>query len=183
MAKLSPNGREVLWATFLGGGEDDSAAALTVDARGNVYIGGETSSPDFPATASATPSAGTAAAGTAAAFAAKLDTSGRLVYATVFPAGSVTGLALDSQGGAWLAGSAVAGFSVTAGAFDTQYAGVSGDGYLEKIGPSGKPLYGSYMGTGDSPLAVAVNADDEPLVAGAGGFFGHPAPKQPADSL
>ncbi len=45
--KLDPTGQTVLYATFGGTGED-TVSDLAVDAAGNIYVGGETSSPVFP---------------------------------------------------------------------------------------------------------------------------------------
>jgi len=48
VAKLSPSGSSVVWATYLGGKGADSADAITLDASGNVWVAGATTSPDFP---------------------------------------------------------------------------------------------------------------------------------------
>ncbi len=164
VAKLTPDGREILWATFLGGNENDSASVLAVDARGGVYVGGATSSTDFPA------------ASQTGAFGVKLDSSGRIVYSTVFNASSVTGIAVDAQGNAWLSGLAAAGLPVTAGALDTQYDSLDGDGYLAKLAPAGNLVFATYLGTKRSVLALAIDSVGQPVVAGQGSFFGHTAP-------
>ena len=48
VAKISPDGSTLLWATFLGGSSGDVAAAIAVDGQGDVYVGGWTASADFP---------------------------------------------------------------------------------------------------------------------------------------
>ncbi|HXS95956.1 MAG TPA: hypothetical protein VN736_15225, partial [Candidatus Limnocylindrales bacterium] len=48
-AALAPDGSEILWSTYTGGGGDDGALAVTVDAQGSVILAGQTWSPDFPA--------------------------------------------------------------------------------------------------------------------------------------
>lgn len=53
VARLSANGSTLLGATYLGGGFDDVAEAVAVDAVGNAYVAGWTSSVDFPTTAGA----------------------------------------------------------------------------------------------------------------------------------
>src|ERR1051326_7395856 len=54
-AQVLPQGtRNILtYSSFLGGKFDDFPHAMTVDAQGNVYIVGETNSPDFPVTSGA----------------------------------------------------------------------------------------------------------------------------------
>src|SRR5262249_28258625 len=52
VAKLSPKGNSLRFATYLGGAATDSANALAVDDHGNAFVAGATSSSNFP-TASA----------------------------------------------------------------------------------------------------------------------------------
>ena len=47
VAKIASDGG-LEWATYLGGSDKDTAVALAVDQQGNVYVAGNTSSPDFP---------------------------------------------------------------------------------------------------------------------------------------
>jgi len=51
VAKLSPTGASLVWATFLGGSGNDSANAISLGTGGLIYIGGQTSSADLPVTA------------------------------------------------------------------------------------------------------------------------------------
>ncbi len=50
VAKLSPDGTNLVYSTLLGGGSADFAAAIAVDARGNTIVTGWTDSDNFPAT-------------------------------------------------------------------------------------------------------------------------------------
>jgi hypothetical protein len=52
VAKLSPSGA-LLWSTYIGGTNSDSANTIAVDASGNVWVCGDTASTDFPLTANA----------------------------------------------------------------------------------------------------------------------------------
>ncbi|MCZ2150582.1 MAG: SBBP repeat-containing protein [Bryobacterales bacterium] len=47
-AKLNAAGSGMVWATYLGGRSPDEARALAVDGKGNVWVSGVTSSPEFP---------------------------------------------------------------------------------------------------------------------------------------
>ena len=49
-AKLNPAGSELVYSTFLGGGNSDSATGIALDGSGGIYLAGRTSSSDFPAT-------------------------------------------------------------------------------------------------------------------------------------
>ncbi len=50
VSKFNGDLTHLLAATFLGGATDDSAHAMVLDSRGNVYLTGQTESPDFPIT-------------------------------------------------------------------------------------------------------------------------------------
>jgi hypothetical protein len=49
-AKLNPSGTAMVWATYLGGTGADVGDAIAVEASGNVWVSGTTTSTDFPAT-------------------------------------------------------------------------------------------------------------------------------------
>ena len=48
VAKLNGLGTALLYSTFLGGGSEDRADAITIDSAGNAYVSGGTFSDDFP---------------------------------------------------------------------------------------------------------------------------------------
>src|SRR5205085_36863 len=48
VAKLNPAGNRLLYSTYLGGGADDEGLAIAVDAGGNAYVTGLTTSSSFP---------------------------------------------------------------------------------------------------------------------------------------
>ena len=70
LTRLSPDGRRIGFSTWLGGRTNDQANAVALDAQGNVYLAGTTSSPDFP---TANPLFGLS--GVSDAFIAKLSAS------------------------------------------------------------------------------------------------------------
>lgn len=47
-ARVSPAGDSMDWASYLGGNGNDDGRGITLDARGNVYLAGDTDSTDFP---------------------------------------------------------------------------------------------------------------------------------------
>src|SRR5262249_31663390 len=48
VTKLNPAGAALVYSTYLGGSGIESGDGIAVDASGNAYAVGETSSPDFP---------------------------------------------------------------------------------------------------------------------------------------
>ena len=50
VAQLGKNGSSLLYSTYFGGGDREDSNAITLDKGGNVYIAGNTNSPNFPVT-------------------------------------------------------------------------------------------------------------------------------------
>ncbi len=101
VAKVSADGT-LLWATFLGGSDMDAAVGLAVDRQDNVYVAGNTSSPDFPTTV---PRIGVA--GQSAAFLTRLSPAGGVVYSAVVSGegrNSAMAVAVDLNGNGYVAG-------------------------------------------------------------------------------
>ena len=94
--KLDATGKTVLFTTITGKG-NDVAAGLALDAAGNIYVAGSTSSPDFPLRnpLQATPGQG---------FIAKFTPDGgQVLYSTYFP-GPIAALAVDPAGNMYVTG-------------------------------------------------------------------------------
>ena len=107
---MSPAGI-VLYSTFLGGSGDDAGNAIAVDANGNAYVGGITTSLNFPVFPANLPLGNafqTRLLGGTDGFVAKLDPGGAtLAYSTYLGSNTddaVLGLALDAAGNALVTG-------------------------------------------------------------------------------
>lgn len=48
ITKLSPNGMDILFSTYIGGTSDDSIKSVTIDSQNNIIFAGTTQSSDFP---------------------------------------------------------------------------------------------------------------------------------------
>ncbi|HEX5229900.1 MAG TPA: SBBP repeat-containing protein [Bryobacteraceae bacterium] len=53
LTQINPDGSKLLYSTYFGGRFDDSVSSVTLDAQGNVYLGGVTVSPDLAVTSNA----------------------------------------------------------------------------------------------------------------------------------
>lgn len=157
----------LVYSTYIGGTGNDYGIAIAVDVSGNTYIGGVTTSTDFP-TMSPFQTAGED-------FVTKLNSSGTaLIYSTYF--GQTTGsnfledLAIDGSGNVYLAGEgAGSGFPVVnqiSSACDSNcQLGASG-GFVTKLNAAGSALvYSSRIG-GCEALAIAVDSSGNAYVAG-----------------
>jgi uncharacterized protein (TIGR03437 family) len=171
ITKMDGTSGAILYSTYLGGNNDESANQIKVDASGNAYIIGTTFSTDFPATKGALQ---TTLKGPQNAFAAKLNPAGNaLVYATYLggSGGEIgRGIDLDSLGDAYVVGVTYSrDFPVHGTAFGfTPNPGIA-DGFLTEINPTGTAsIYSGYMGgTGFDELeSVAVNSLGEANVVG-----------------
>jgi hypothetical protein len=159
------------YSTYLGGSGDDEASAIAVDASGNAYIAGTTTSTNFPVTAGALL---TTAGGGNNGFVAKLNPAGSaLVYSTYLGGTGNDGalnIAVDVSGNAYVTGvTASTNFPTTVGAFQTTFGGGTNDAFVVKLNPTGSALvYSTYLGgnSDDSGLGIAVDASGDAYVAG-----------------
>jgi hypothetical protein len=172
VARLDASGA-VVYATYLGGTDSDTAGDVAINSSGEVYVTGTTVSANFPTVAGAPD---TALSGNEA-FVARLNSNGSgLVYSTFLGGGSDdggNGIALDSAGAAYVTGfTRSTDFPVTTDAFQSGRADASSgsDAFVAKLNAGGTALaYASYLGgTGDDTgNDVAVDADGNAYVTGS----------------
>ena len=164
----------LVYGTFLGGIGMDRAYAIASDASGNAYVTGQTASESFPITPG---SFSNLYHGESDAFVAKLSADGSLLLYAAYLGGDKgdygMGIAVDSAGGAFVAGSTASpNFPVTAGAFDTTYTGAGyTDPFVARVTPDGTALvYATYLGGdgmfNDEGRAIAVDASGNAYVTG-----------------
>jgi hypothetical protein len=154
------------YATYLGGTKTDYGIAVAVDASGNTYVAGYTTSADFPKLSAYDSTLG---AGDVDAFVAKINSTGKaLVYSTYL--GGATGvdravaIAIDASGNAYVTGTTTGGFPTTAGAYQSTATG--SDSFVAKLGPAGSTLlYATYV-QGVEARGIAVDAAGSAYVAG-----------------
>lgn len=157
VVKLNAAGNTMLFATYLGGSQEDRAMGLTVDTAGYAYVTGHTTSADFPTTASAFDQTHN---GSHDAFVARLTPDGSgLDYAT-FLGGSgedrARGLALDNDGVIYLTGETwSADFPTVRPLFDTLNGGQ--DAFIAQFSHDGTHLLlSSYWGGSDWDRGTAI---------------------------
>lgn len=170
IAKLSPDGSTLVYATFIGGSGRDWIHSIAVDASGAVYATGETSSSDFPVTSGSFDTSYNG--GLVDAFVLKLDPTGsNLMYSTYlggshYEGDMGTGIAIDGDGAAYVAGITWSSdFPSTSGAFDTSQNGLQ-DAFVAKLDPSGSTLvYATFLGGSQHDMVYRLGIDVDALGA------------------
>jgi Ca2+-binding RTX toxin-like protein len=183
--KLNPTGTDLIYWTYIGGAGSEQPFGNFVDAQGNVFMTGRTSSseatfpdgdgfgaiPGFDRTYNGA-TAGSEPGGDA--FVIKLNAAGTgLVYATyIGGSGDELPVAIDATGGsAHIAGttdSDEATFPVLDGP-DLTYNGGPSDAFVARLTPAGDALtYAGYIGgaLAENGLAVAVDGAGNAYTAG-----------------
>jgi hypothetical protein len=177
VTKLNPSGSGLVYSTYVGGNDDDSAAGIAVDASGNAYITGDTTSTNYPTTASAFQRT---MLGIDSGFITKLNAGGTaFVYSTYLGAdlnpdgtgGNNFGMAIavDTSGNAYVTGQTDStGFPVTAGAFQRTFHATN-NAFVTKLNASGSGLvYSSFLGGSneDCGSGIAVDGSGNAYVVG-----------------
>jgi hypothetical protein len=175
VAKINAAGTAFVYATLIGGADNDVGLAIAVDATQCAYIAGFTRSTNFPRFGAQQ----TAHGGGQDAFLAKLAQGGRaLVYSTLLGStGNEVGLAVavDSTGAAYLAGTTGSTAFPRVNPFQNTYGGAVSDGFLAKYEPYATPV----AAFARSPQGINhMNLGDLTSVGAGGAFSSQPAVAQ-----
>lgn len=192
-AKLTPDGSRLVYATYIGGKNDDFALGIAVDSAGAAYVTGATLSSDFPVTAGAAQTTfGGSGGGHIAsgdAFLVKINPAGSAFSYATYLGGSQNergaGVVVDKDGNAWVSGHTLSrNFPVSQDAAQKTFGGTvvdlsnPGDGFVTQVNATGtRILYSTYVGgsAGDYVSALALSRDGGLLFAGGSSSRNLPA--------
>jgi len=183
LAKLTPAGDALEYATYLGGSDNDEAYGVAIDGAGAAYVTGSTRSPDFPVQGSIQ-----GYAGESDVFVAKLSPSGAdLVYSTLLGGTDLEvgrDIATDATGSAYITGNTSSSNFPTVTPLQPVHGGGT-DAFVAKLAPSGGTLvYSTFLGgsSGDEGSGITVDAAGRATVVGSTSSPNFPllAPLQPA---
>jgi RHS repeat-associated protein len=173
VAKVSPDGRSLIYSTFLGGASRDVANAVVVDAAGNAYVTGFSGSNAFPIVAGGFQ---TVRRGGWDVFVAKLNPAGNQLLYSTFLTGTGDdfghGIAIDSSLNAYVTGTTSStDFPVSPGAYDTTFNGGQADFFVFKLSPGGNArVFATYLGgnalENGQQTRIAVNEAGNAFVGG-----------------
>src|SRR5215813_3472528 len=172
VAKISADGTNLLFSSYLGGSDIDQAFAIALDSAGDAYVTGSTSSTNFNIKNALYPTNSSNATGRFDAFITKVKGDGStLVYSTYLGGSGLDeayGIAVDSSGAAYVTGVTSSTNFKLANAIQTNNAGNS-DAFVTKINPQGSALlFSTYVGGSglDVAYGVAVDASSRIYITG-----------------
>lgn len=194
ITKLDPNGN-LLYSTYLGGNSGDGAFGLAVDADGDAYVAGQTTSSNFPVTPGAyqqylgqpNPAQGNGPATPSMCgqeycsdvFVTKLDPTGSQLLYSTFLGGAgadlLQGLAIDGSGDAFVTGNAGSpdfpnpNNTTLLGDLPQNACPAYGCNlaYVTELNPTGTGLvYSVFLGGSLIPLGVALDSSGDAFITG-----------------
>ncbi|MCT7976949.1 SBBP repeat-containing protein [Laspinema olomoucense] len=175
VTKLAPDGKSLIYSTFLGGSGFEEGNDMAIDNRGNVYLTGETTSSDLPQVAPIQPGFG----GNGDAFVGKILADGRTIDYLTYLGGngfeSGNAIAVNPVGTAFVTGQSASANFATVNPLPNAAGGVQGDAFVVAIAQPINPT---------QPIVVPVGAPapDPGSLPGPGGaepFPPAPAPTEP----
>lgn len=161
IAKLAPDGSDLIYATLLGGSDQDYGGDIALDGAGNAYLTGRTLSADFPVTAGAFDAEYNAPSD---AFVAVLNNDGSaLTYATYLGADdfdSGEAITVDGAGDIYVTGyTGSANFPTTPDAYQATYNGER-DAFITKLNPT-ELIYSTFVGGSDQDYSHTIALQGE----------------------
>ncbi|HVA93782.1 MAG TPA: SBBP repeat-containing protein, partial [Candidatus Dormibacteraeota bacterium] len=164
VSKLSADGSNLIFSTYLGGTGIDQAAGVALDTSADVYVVGDTSTPNL-ATPGVFSQGASLISGTFGGFVAKLNptaTAPFMFYAYLNGGGArANAVALDASGNAYVVGNASsAAFPTTPTAFQSTFTGASNgafDAFFSVISANGSALSYSTLLAGSGFGSVIAN--------------------------
>lgn len=171
IAKMNASGTALIYSTYLGGSDAEGSSGIAVNPAGAVYVTGYTNSFDFP---TKNPFQGSNAGGYDICI-TKINASGTgLIYSTYLGGSGEDyygGIALDSEGAAYVTGSTNSIDFPTQNPIQWSKAGESDafDAFITKINSAGNELiYSTYLGGSDADggVDIAVDPEDAAYVGG-----------------
>jgi hypothetical protein len=166
------------YSTYLGGNGTDDGFGIAVDAAGNAYVVGQTTSTNFPTLSGYTSSADASGI----AFVSKLNPTGTALLYSTYLGGtggeSGNGIALDPSGNVYLTGYTMSSDFPVVNGFQTSTGTTNANAFVARIDTTqtgtASLVYSTYLGgggnstnpIGDTGYAIAVDASGLAYVTG-----------------
>ncbi len=146
-----------VWSTYYGGIGMDESHCVTTDNLGNIYLAGQTDSPNGISSGGFQDSIG----GLTDAYLVKFDALGNRLWATYY--GGINDeddirVTTDTLGNVYLAGWTYSDSAIASGGFQNIYGGL-GDAFLVKFDAAGNRLWATYYGGSAIENGLGVSTD------------------------
>lgn len=177
--KLSSNGSNLIYSTYIGGSDDEVGNGIVVNSAGHAFVTGGTASANFPVTAGVYDTQYNCGPRSpfvrGDAFVLELNTTGTALDFSTFLGGSSVdegvGIVIDANNNSYVTGYSTSNDFPVQNAFVATYGGTVGgyDGFITKLNSTGTALvYSTYLcGAGaDAGLSITLNAANEAFVTG-----------------
>lgn len=174
ITKITPDGQEIIFSTFLGGSNDDQIKRVTTDQDDNIIVIGVTSSSEqFPIKNALEPNRSTSSWDV---FLSKLSPDGQELFFSTFYGGTrpwgPAAIICDSNDNIIAAGETNSlGFPVVE-AFQEDHGGGELDTFLSKISPDGQNIsFSTYIGgsSSEGPIGITLDSKNNILLTGSTG--------------
>ncbi|MBN1444653.1 MAG: SBBP repeat-containing protein [Candidatus Omnitrophica bacterium] len=181
VSKFQNDLTQLLASTFMGGINEDTGYAVTIDSQDNVFITGRTSSENFPATTGAYDEVYN---GHSDVFLGKFDNDLTQLLASTFMGGinedNGYAVAIDNQDNVFVAGNTESeSFPTTLDAYAPVFNGIF-DGFISKFDNNlTELLYSTFLGGGDYDYANAIAMDSRNNLFVAGETYSTDFPVTP----
>jgi hypothetical protein len=171
VVKLSPTGAALSYSTYLGGSGYEEGFGIAVNASGNAYVTGTTTSTDFSTTSGVMQSI---LKGPIDAFVTKLSPNGNAATYSTYLGGSAAdigfGIALDAAGDRTSVTGVTdsADFPTTGASFRPTFAG-GGDAFVVNLNSAGSAAsYATFLGGNslDAGFGIKLNAEGNAFITG-----------------
>ncbi len=173
VAKLSPDGSELLFSTFVGGSNYDVPFSIALGGQGDSYVVGYTHSNNFPVETPNEQVSCHTLGGAQDGFIFALCHNGSLLGYSMYLGGNgvsdeVYDIAVDSENNSVVVGFTWSSDFPIVNAFDDELSGNT-DGVIAKVHPNGSFLFSTYFGGSDADAikAVCISSSNQILITGS----------------
>lgn len=168
VAKVSANGQQLIYSTFLGGDGDEYGLGIAADGGGNAYVTGGTTATNFPVAQPFQPTL----SGGSDAFITKFAADGKTLVYSSYLGGMYDdyafGIAVDRHGAAYVGGTTPSPDFPVVNAYQRRLKGV--DAFVTKVAHDGASLsYSTFFGGSgpDEARSIAVDNAGSATIVGA----------------
>ncbi len=182
MSRFDSSGN-LVYSTYLGGGDADRGNSIAVDGSGSAYVAGTTFSNNFPTTPYAYQTI--FLGGYSDVFVARFNSSGNLTYST-YLGGTAdekgSGIAVDSSGSAYVTGFTFSyNFPTTPSAYQKTLSTYGyRDIFVARFNSWGNLVYSTYLGGNDNDWGSGIAVDSSGSAYVTGFTFSYNFPTTPS---